>query len=79
MREIAPQSTVTKGLLSRALTSWIALATAPLPVPVSPTIRIVALVGATRSSSAKILRIGSDFPTREPNEDDPDGEMLTPS
>ena len=55
---MAPQSMVTKGLSARWLWSWIARATAPLPVPVSPRIRIVASVGATRSSRAKILRIG---------------------
>ena len=47
---IAAQLTVTYGFSVRRLFQWIARATRSLPVPLSPRIRIGALVGAASSS-----------------------------
>ena len=49
---MAEQLTAIKGLSFRALLWWIALAINSFPVPVSPTISTVALVGATISISS---------------------------
>ena len=43
----AAQLTATNGLPARGLLSWMARATSSLPVPLSPTMSIVAVVGAT--------------------------------
>ena len=45
----AAQLTATKGFETRGLFLWMARATSSLPVPVSPVMRTVALVGATRA------------------------------
>ena len=47
---MAPQSTGTKGCTPRRLKRWIMRATSSLPVPVSPSMRTVASVGATRET-----------------------------
>ena len=48
--------------------SWCSVrATMSLPVPVSPSIRTVASVGAIRSISPKISRIAGDLPTMSPS------------
>src|SRR5262249_24721303 len=47
---IAPQFTLTSGRDDRSESAWIARATSSLPVPVSPTISTVELVGATSAT-----------------------------
>ncbi len=49
----AAQFTATKGLEARGLFLWMARATSSLPVPVSPVIRTVAPVGATRAINSR--------------------------
>jgi len=57
VRLIEAQSTTTKGLEARGELSCSALATEPLPVPVSPSKTTGASVGATCASSANSSRI----------------------
>ena len=65
----APQSTTTKGPLARPLAPCTASAAAPLPVPVSPSSKMVDGVAAARSSNANTARIAMECPTRRPNVD----------
>ena len=60
---IALQLSATNRCARRGLLWWIARATTSLPVPVSPVIRIVLLVGATVSSSWNSARIARLLPT----------------
>ena len=54
---IALQLSATKRCCRRGLVRWIARATISLPVPVSPLIRIVVVVGATVSINWKSARM----------------------
>ena len=58
-----PELTVTKAFPARGLRWWIAWATSSLPVPDSPSIRIVDFDGAAIRTSSKTRCIGADFPT----------------
>ena len=58
--------TVTKGAPERGECVWIARATSSLPVPLSPSTRIVERDGPARRTSSKTLRIASDLPTMRP-------------
>ncbi len=49
---IAAQLTLTKGFSARVLLPWMARATSSLPVPDSPVISTVALVGAARATAS---------------------------
>src|SRR6185312_61341 len=51
----AAQLTWMSGFVARALDAWIARARSPLPLPVSPSIRIVASLGPTRSKQGENL------------------------
>ena len=64
----AAQSTRVKEFPARALASWMASASSPLPHPVSPSISTVASVRATFSARAKIRRIASLWPRRSPKQ-----------
>ena len=55
----AAQLTVTRLRRARSLQRWIAAANTSLPVPLSPVIRIVALLGAACCAIATARRIGS--------------------
>ncbi len=61
---IAAQFTCTNGPAFTSEPSWIARATSSLPVPLGPTMRTVAGVGAAFATSASSRRIASLFPTR---------------
>ena len=63
---IEPELTVTNGAPERGECVWIARATSSLPVPLSPSTRIVDLDGPARRTSSKTRRIPSDFPTMRP-------------
>ena len=63
---IAAQFTWTKGPAFTSDASWIARATSSLPVPLGPTTRTVAGVGAAFAMSDRSLRIGSLDPTIRP-------------
>jgi hypothetical protein len=67
----APQSTITNGPWARGEASWIARATSSLPVPVSPWIRTVASLAATRASRANSSRIAVLAPSSGPKRDSP--------
>ena len=54
-----------------------ALAAAPLPLPVSPTRSSVESVELMRLSRAKICRIGTLLPTSSPSRSSTDGAMRT--
>ena len=60
---IAEQLTATKGPARRGLASWMARATSSLPVPLSPSMRTLAAVGATFSMSASTSAIRLLVPT----------------
>ena len=64
---MAPQSTTTNGPSLRGDSRWMASASRPLPVPVSPSIRIVEPDAAMRGSSAKMRRMAAEAPTMLPN------------
>ena len=57
----------TNGLLRRGLRSWMVRATNSLPVPLSPVISTVAVLGATCSITRKISCICADAPTSRPS------------
>ncbi len=59
---IEPELTVTKGPSARREWWWIALATSSLPVPLSPSTRMLLLAGAASLISSKTFRIGFDLP-----------------
>ena len=54
---MAPQLMATKGAFLRGLLAWMARAISSLPVPLSPSMRTVASVLATRLMTVKISRI----------------------
>ena len=54
---IAPQFTAMKGLLERRLLVWMNRAISSLPVPLSPAIKTVESVGATRWQILRIFSI----------------------
>ena len=63
----AAQFRATKGLFLRGLFWWMAWATSSLPVPVSPWISTVALVGAirlSRSITSRIWRLSPMTPSK---------------
>ena len=60
---MAAQLTCTNGPAFTSEPSWIARATSSLPVPLGPTMRTVAGVGAAFATSARSLRIASLVPT----------------
>ena len=60
--ESAPQLTATKGRSFRGELTWIARATSSLPVPLSPVMRTVLLVGAIVSTSWNSAIIGPLLP-----------------
>ncbi|MFO0741185.1 MAG: hypothetical protein U0270_35120 [Labilithrix sp.] len=62
----APQSTTRNGFAARGEAPAIARARTSLPVPVSPSRRTVASVGAIRSSTPKMVRIGRLWPMAAP-------------
>ena len=61
---MAAQFTGTKGRAARRELAWMARAISSLPVPLSPVIRTVTSVGATRTSRVNSSRIGAERPTR---------------
>ena len=63
---IEPELTVTKGAPARGECVWMARATSSLPVPLSPSTRIVEREGPARRTRSKTLRIASDLPTIRP-------------
>ena len=63
---IAAQLSFTNGLSARSLAAWMRAAMRSLPVPVSPWISTVAVLGATRSASATTCRIAADAATSSP-------------
>ena len=60
---MAPQLTATKGASRRGERAWMARATSSLPVPLSPVMSTVELVGATERTRSK---------TRDHGRGDPD-------
>ncbi len=60
---IAAQLIAMKAPSRRAESAWIARAKSSLPVPLSPSRSTVASVAATRSVSARTVRIAADSPT----------------
>jgi hypothetical protein len=60
---IAAQLIATNARPRREESSWIARAKSSLPVPLSPSRSTVASVAATRSTSARTVRIAGDSPT----------------
>src|SRR5437879_3338736 len=66
---MAAQLTVTKGCDDRADPLWMARATSSFPVPVSPVMRTVESVGATRDTRASTALSGADVPTLSSNID----------
>ena len=60
--ESAAQWTATNGFSARGLRAWIALAATSLPVPLSPVISTVALLGATWRIVSKTLSIAGERP-----------------
>ena len=54
---MAAQLILMSGFFFRGELRWMASATSSLPVPVSPVIRIVVVVGATRVIASKISRV----------------------
>ena len=60
---MAEQLILMNGLCLRGLPAWIALATSSLPVPVSPVMRIVVVVGATFLITSKIFAMCGLAPT----------------
>ncbi len=69
---MAPRSTLTNGFDARLECWWMALATRSLPVPFSPSIRILASVGAIFS----ILKNTSSIDFDSPNSSDPIIELV---
>ena len=59
---MAPQLIATKGPSRRELRVWMARAISSLPVPLSPSMRTVASVFATRCTTAKISRMRGVLP-----------------
>src|SRR5579872_6919560 len=63
---MAPQLTAMKGKRAPALRSWMVWATTSLPLPDSPTMRTVAVVGATLAIRRYTSCIGGEPPKRSP-------------
>ncbi len=63
---IEPELTVMKGAPERGECVWMARATSSLPVPLSPSTRIVERDGPARRTSSNTLRIPADLPTIRP-------------
>jgi hypothetical protein len=64
--EIAPQFTASKGPFFLWLKRWIDSATNSLPVPLSPTMKTLTEVRATRSICVKMSRIACETPHMPP-------------
>ncbi len=60
---MAAQLTATKGASARGDITWIRRATASFPVPLSPVIRTVASVAATRSATSRTFFIAAEAHT----------------
>ncbi len=63
---IEPEFTVTNGAPARGECVWIARATSSLPVPLSPSTRMVEREGPARRTSSKTFRMLSDLPMMRP-------------